>query len=94
MKLKSEQDYVFDVTVVPKASRTEIKLDQSNDIKVYLTSAPVDGKANAELLKLLSKILKVPRTSIKILKGDKGRNKKLMISNFSEKELVDKLTSK
>ena len=87
MKLIDE-DLLIDVTVIPKSSRSEIKIDQSNNIKIYLTSAPADGKANSELLKLLSKSLKIPKSSIKIIKGEKNRNKKILISRFTVNDFI------
>ena len=41
--------------------------------------APVDGKANEALIKLLSKEFGVPKSAIKIVKGETGRNKTISI---------------
>ena len=44
-------------------------------IKFRLASAPVDGKANEELLKLLSKLMKVPKTNLEIIAGETSKTK-------------------
>jgi hypothetical protein len=44
-------------------------------LKVKLTAAPVDGEANKELIKLLSKEWGVPKSNINIIKGLTSRNK-------------------
>jgi uncharacterized protein (TIGR00251 family) len=42
---------------------------------VRLAAPPVDGKANAELLRFLSEALEVPKASITLLRGAGGRQK-------------------
>jgi len=44
-------------------------------LKVYLTAVPVRGKANKELIKLLSKELGVGKSKISIIKGEKSSEK-------------------
>jgi uncharacterized protein (TIGR00251 family) len=48
---------VIEITVSPKSSQSNIVVKDEETIKIYLNSPPVDGKANAELNKLLSKKL-------------------------------------
>ncbi len=66
------------VRISPNASKNEIIAD-GEIIKVKLTAPPVDGKANKALIALLSKHYKVPKTSIKIIKGETSRDKTLLI---------------
>ena len=42
---------------------------------------PVEGKANAYLVKFLAKYWKIPRATIELLSGESGRNKRLKIAN-------------
>jgi hypothetical protein len=44
----------------------------------------VEGKANAYLVKFLAKQWKVPKSSLEILSGETGRNKRLRLSNPSD----------
>ena len=44
-------------------------------LKVKVTPPPDKGQANQAVLKLLSKAWGVPRSSLAIASGDKGRNK-------------------
>ncbi len=82
---------VFDITVSPKSSRSEVTIDVSGNIKVYLNSPPVDGKANAECINLLSKKLKTAKSSISIEKGDHGRNKRISVSGMTFDEVMVKI---
>ena len=69
----------------PKASRNEIVGDYRGGIKVRVTAPPAEGKANEELLRLLSKIWRIPRSCIEIIRGHHSREKVLRISD--EKDL-------
>ena len=44
-------------------------------LKIYLTAAPIGGKANKELVKLLSEKLGVSKSKVKIIKGEKNKEK-------------------
>lgn len=65
----------------PKASRDQIVGLHDNELKIAITAPPIDGAANAYLLKYLSKLFKVPKTSIQLEKGELQRHKQLFIPN-------------
>lgn len=44
-------------------------------LKIYLTAVPIQGKANKELIKLLSEKLGVSKSKIEIIKGEKNKEK-------------------
>lgn len=50
-----------------------------NYLKIRLTAAPIDGKANKHLVKYLSKQFKVKQSAITIVSGHSSRQKKLRI---------------
>ena len=66
------------VHVKPGTSQEKI-IETDGGYIVYLRAKAHDGEANIALMKLLSKHLKVPKTAIKILHGEKGREKILEI---------------
>lgn len=55
-----------------KNGRTENDLSQ---IKAYITAVPIKGKANKELIGLLSEELGVSKNRISIIKGKTSNNK-------------------
>lgn len=63
------------VHIRPGAREADIEQIDEESYKVWVTSAPEKGNANAEMIRLLSEHFDVPKTSIKIIKGDKGREK-------------------
>jgi len=69
---------VLKVRVIPKASRNFIK-EENGYLKVYLTRPAQDGLANKQLLDLLAEYLGVRKYQIRIVRGDKTRNKVIEI---------------
>ena len=83
---------IFDVRVVPRASKSEIVGESGGALKVRISSPPVDGAANAELLKLLSKKLRVSKNNIKIVSGETSRSKKVKIYGLNKISLISFLS--
>jgi uncharacterized protein (TIGR00251 family) len=67
--------------VTPKASSNRIVKTEPDHFRVYVTTAPEDGKANKAVLKLLSKHLGVPKTSMTITRGTTSRVKTIHIDD-------------
>ena len=63
----------------PKASKDYIAGIHDDELKITITTPPVDGQANAHLLKFLSKSFKVPKSSIILEKGELSRHKQIWI---------------
>lgn len=63
----------------PKASRDQIIGLHDGEVKIAITAPPIDGQANAHLLKYLAKLFKVPKSSILLEKGELQRHKQLFI---------------
>lgn len=67
------------IKVVPCAGKSAWQLDKNGNLKCFLKSAPEKGAANKELIKTLSKHLKIPQQDIEIISGLTDRNKTLKI---------------
>lgn len=61
-------------------------------LRVSVTAPPEDGKANAALVKLLAKELRVAKSAIAIVSGHQSRNKlvELQLSAASDRERIEK----
>ena len=77
----------FTVRVIPRASKTEIVGEYDGAVKVRLSSPPVDGAANEDLVKLFAKRLKVARSDVEILSGQTSKTKQIRISGVTAAEL-------
>jgi uncharacterized protein len=80
---------VFDVRVVPRASKSEIVGEHDGALKVRIASPPVDGAANTELIRLLAKKFGVSKSDIEIVGGSTSKNKRIKIENLSQSKLEE-----
>ena len=72
---------VLRLYIQPKASRDSIVGLHGDELKVALTAPPVDGQANAHLVKFLAKQFRVAKSQVLIEKGELGRHKQIKISH-------------
>lgn len=59
----------------PRASRSEVVGMHGDQLKVRIAAPPVEGAANAELIKLLAKVLGVSRSALRVVRGEGSRSK-------------------
>ena len=77
------------VRVVPRASKSEIVGEHDGALKIRIAAPPVEGAANAELIKLLSKRFDVPKSAIEILKGETSKTKQIKICGSKSANLLN-----
>lgn len=71
---------ILNIKVTPNSAKTKIAgkfFDEKNQewTKINLAAVPEDGKANEELIKFLSKLLKISKSKIEIIRGETSRMK-------------------
>jgi len=89
----SPDGLLLSIWAKPRASRTKLAGERDGALAVALAAPPVDGEANAELVKFFSKLLGTPKKNISVAKGATGRSKTLLISGVSEEEALKILTA-
>jgi len=70
----------INVRVIPRAKKPEIIEIEDGSLKVRLNSPAHEGRANKELISVLSKHYKISKSKIKIISGEKSRNKIIEMS--------------
>jgi uncharacterized protein (TIGR00251 family) len=65
--------------VIPNASKTAIVSNINGALVVKIQAPAQDGKANDSLMRFIAKEFKVPKSRIKIIHGQKSREKILEI---------------
>ena len=69
----------IDVRVTPRASRNEIVGMRDGMLAVRVTAAPVDDAANRAVVKLIAKRAGVAPSRVRIIRGGRGRHKRIAI---------------
>jgi len=87
----SHEGAILQIKVVPRASRDEIVLQEGGPLKVRLRAVPLEGRANRALIDYLAEVLDVPRSRIRLLSGDTGRNKRVLAAGLTASEVIRSL---
>ena len=68
------------IKVKPNSKADEIIREEDGSLKVKIRAQPVEGKANKYLITYLSKVLGIPKSGIKLLKGESNSFKTFEIN--------------
>ncbi len=77
--------------VQPKSSRAAIVGIHDDMVKLCITAAPVDGKANKAVIAFMAKFLHVPKKEVNIISGERSRKKHCVIGCLSEKDVRERI---
>ena len=80
---------IFNVRVVPRASKSEIVGEMDGALKVRIASPPTGGAANAELIKILAKKFDVAKSAVEILSGQTSKQKQVRISGINHEDFLN-----
>jgi uncharacterized protein (TIGR00251 family) len=72
------------VKVEPRSSRPGVTGLHGNALKVRLSSPPVEGRANEELVEILAEALGVRRAQVGIVGGQASKNKSVRVEGADE----------
>lgn len=75
----SEKSLTLRLKIQPRTSRCEVSGLYGDRMKIKLTSPPVDGAANEELIAFLSKSFGVAKSKVQLLRGETSRDKDCLI---------------
>ena len=79
---------------MPGSSHTEITGWLGECLKIKVAAAPEKGRANQAVIKLLSELLSLNKSSISIVSGAASQRKVIEINGFTQQELENTFPSK
>jgi uncharacterized protein len=73
------------IRLTPRADRDALAAPAApgEPLRARVTAAPVDGQANAALIKLVAKSLGVPKSRVTLLRGQAARDKVVRVEGLS-----------
>jgi len=86
-----ERQVSITVKVQPSARSSEVLGFEDGILHVKIAAPPVKGKANRELIELLSKLLGVSKGSIDIERGITGRRKVIAIAGHDPDKIMERI---
>ncbi|MFP4522893.1 MAG: DUF167 domain-containing protein [Fibrobacterota bacterium] len=79
----------IDVKVFPKSAPDRFDgFDSSGILRAKLGAAPEKGKANKALADLFSSVLGIPKSSVSVIRGEKSRKKRVLLSDFEDESFL------
>src|SRR5882724_2579354 len=79
---------VFTMRVQPRASRDEAAGEMGGALKVRLQAPALEGRANEALVEFLAGLLKRPKSAVRILSGERSRNKRVEIHGVTRQQIL------
>ena len=86
-----ERQVRITVQVQPNARSSEVLGFEEGILHVKIAAPPVQGKANRELIELLSKLLGVSKGSIYIERGVTSRRKVIAIAGIDRDKIIERI---
>ena len=82
---------VISVRAKPRSSKPGIDGVRDGALAVRIRSAPVDGKANKELVETLADAFSVPKSRIVFKSGETSKTKRILIAGIPAEEAARRL---
>ncbi|MEK6750044.1 MAG: DUF167 family protein [Pseudomonadota bacterium] len=70
---------ILEIHLQPRATKDEVVGPHGQRLKIRLKSPPVDGKANAALLRFIADLCAVPMQQVSLVRGDTQREKTVAV---------------
>lgn len=80
-------DLLFTVHVRAGCRREGIAGEIDSGLKVEVTAPPIEGKANAAVVKLIAKSLGLPKTAVEIESGEKSKRKRIRVTGATSEDI-------
>jgi len=79
----TEGTVTFLVQVSPRARRNAIEGVTEGALRVRLAAPPLEGRANDALCRFLAECLNIPRSAVRIVRGERSRRKRVEVRGIS-----------
>ncbi len=90
--LEHQAGAVLTVVVTPQSSRTAFDRWDEEAIRIRVAAPPVEGAANAALVRFIATSINRPLSSVSVIGGATGRRKRILISGIAPADLTRRLT--
>jgi uncharacterized protein len=91
--IRAQKDGVtIAVSVQPGAKKSEwVGVLEDGTVKIKIKAPAQEGKANQELIRFLSESLGLRKSGVRIVSGETGRKKKILLSDIDPASLLSRL---
>ena len=80
---ETAEGVILNVKAQPRSSKAGLDGLLGEAVKVRIRSAPVDGKANKELIETLSDVFDLPKSAVRFISGETGKQKRILLAGIA-----------
>ena len=91
---ETPEGVILSVRAQPRSSKAGIDGLLGDAVKVRVRCAPVDGKANKELVETLADEFGIAKSSVVFKGGETSKNKRLLLRGVTAAAVVQKIRGK
>lgn len=88
---ETAEGIIINVRAAPRSSRAGLDGTMGDVLKVRIRSAPVDGKANKELIEVLADAFGLPKSSVVFKGGETSKTKRLLLRGTTKESILSRL---
>ena len=79
---ETDEGVILNVKAQPRSSRAGIDGVIGDAVKVRVKSAPVDGRANKELIETIADAMGLPKSSVVFKGGETSKTKRILLKGI------------
>lgn len=88
---ETAEGVIVNVRAAPRSSRAGLDGTMGDALKVRIRSAPVDGKANKELIEVLADAFGLPKSAVAFKGGETSKTKRILLRGIAKESILSKL---
>ena len=91
MITETAEGVILNVRAAPRSSRAGLDGTVGDAVKVRVRSAPVDGKANKELIETLADTFGVAKSAVSFVSGETSKTKRVLLRGVTKEAILSRL---
>ncbi|HKF23754.1 MAG TPA: DUF167 domain-containing protein [Candidatus Angelobacter sp.] len=88
---ETSEGVTFNVKVHPRARKNAVTGVVGDALKLAVTAPPLEGRANQAVVEFFADLFEIPRASVTIASGVRGRMKVVRVTGVSKQVIEQKL---
>ncbi len=90
---ETAEGVILSVKAKPRSSRAGLDGIFDGAVRVRIRSAPVDGKANKELIETLADAFDLPKSSVVFISGETSKTKRILLKGLTAPQVRPHLST-
>lgn len=88
---ETTEGVILNVKAQPRSSKAGLDGLLGDAVKVKIRCAPVDGKANRELVETLADVFDLPKSKVVFKSGETSKTKRILLTGLTAADVLAKI---